>query len=182
MLLIVDNSLSPSNSKEQAIMPSLSSSISFSFSTWCQDGSFRKPFLGLSILDEEPSLYFCCCCLFFRAAPTAYGSSRLGVQSELQLPSYTTATATQDLSQVCNLHHSSQQHHILNPLSEARGPTRNLVDPSPVHFHWATIGTPLYFVNSLSLSALYSLLPCTINISLPLSFIRLKILFPGAIV
>ena len=107
---------------------------------------------------------------------------RLGVQSELHLPSYTTATATQDLSQVCNLHHSSQQHHILNPLSEARGPTRNLVDPSPVHFHWATIGTPLYFVNSLSLSALYSLLPCTINISLPLSFIRLKILFPGAIV
>ena len=45
---------------------------------------------------------------------------RLGVESELQLPSYTTATATLDLSRVCNLHHSSWQHQILNPLSEVR--------------------------------------------------------------
>jgi len=28
----------------------------------------------------------------------------LGVESELQLPAYTTATATQDLSRVCDLH------------------------------------------------------------------------------
>ena len=43
---------------------------------------------------------------------------RLGVQSELQLPAYATATATQDPRRhVCNLHHSSQQHQILNPLS-----------------------------------------------------------------
>uniref|UniRef100_A0A8D1N3X5 Uncharacterized protein n=1 Tax=Sus scrofa TaxID=9823 RepID=A0A8D1N3X5_PIG len=45
---------------------------------------------------------------------------RLGVKSELQLPVCTTATATQDLSHVCNLHHSSWQCRILNPLSEAR--------------------------------------------------------------
>ena len=45
---------------------------------------------------------------------------RLGVESELQLLAYATATATQDLSHVCNLHHSSQQYQILNPLSEAR--------------------------------------------------------------
>ena len=32
---------------------------------------------------------------------------RLGVKSELQLPAYTTATATWDLSCVCNLYHSS---------------------------------------------------------------------------
>ena len=44
---------------------------------------------------------------------------RLGVQSEPQLPAYTTATAMQDPSHVCNLHHSSQQCWILNPLSEA---------------------------------------------------------------
>ena len=31
---------------------------------------------------------------------------RLGVESELQLPAYATATATWDLSHVCNLHHS----------------------------------------------------------------------------
>ena len=45
----------------------------------------------------------------------------LGVQSELQLPAYTTATATPDLSRVYNLHHSSQQRWILNSLSEAPG-------------------------------------------------------------
>ena len=33
---------------------------------------------------------------------------RLGVQSELQLPAYTTATATPGPSRVCDLHHSSQ--------------------------------------------------------------------------
>ena len=44
----------------------------------------------------------------------------LGVKSELELLAYTTATATQDPSLICNLYHSSQQRWILNPLSEAR--------------------------------------------------------------
>ena len=39
--------------------------------------------------------------------------SRLGVDSELQLPAYTTVSATPDLSLVCDLHHSSRQHWIL---------------------------------------------------------------------
>ena len=46
--------------------------------------------------------------------------SRLGIESELQLLAYATATATEDPSHVCNLHHSSQQHWILSPLSKAR--------------------------------------------------------------
>ena len=37
----------------------------------------------------------------------------LGVKLELQLPAYTTATATWDMSHVCDLHHSSWQHQIL---------------------------------------------------------------------
>ena len=45
---------------------------------------------------------------------------RLGVESELQLLAYTTATATPNPSQACDLHCSSQQRWILNPLSEAR--------------------------------------------------------------
>ena len=48
---------------------------------------------------------------------------RLRIESELQLPADTTATATPDLSCVCNLHHSSQQCRILNPLKEARDGT-----------------------------------------------------------
>ena len=55
---------------------------------------------------------------------------RLGVDSELQLPIYTATTAMQDLNQVFDLHHSSQQCQILNPQSEARGGTLILTDPS----------------------------------------------------
>ena len=40
---------------------------------------------------------------------------------------YATATPTQDPIHVCNLHHSSQQRWILNPLSEARDWTPNLM-------------------------------------------------------
>ena len=53
---------------------------------------------------------------------------RLGVESELQLPACTIAIATQDLSHVCDLYQSSQQHQILNPLSKARDRTRILMD------------------------------------------------------
>ena len=56
---------------------------------------------------------------------------RLGVKSKLQLPAYTTATATQDPSHTCDLHRSSQQHQILNPLSEARDQTGILTETMP---------------------------------------------------
>ena len=39
---------------------------------------------------------------------------RLGVESELQLLAYSTATATWDLSHIWDLHHSSWQRQILN--------------------------------------------------------------------
>ena len=58
---------------------------------------------------------------------------RLGVQSELQLPAFATATATADLS-ACDLHHRARQRWILNPLSEARDQTRILMDTSQVCF------------------------------------------------
>ena len=57
---------------------------------------------------------------------------RLGVQSELQLPAYTTATAMPELNRVCDLHHSSWQCQILNQLGEARNQTHILMDPSQV--------------------------------------------------
>ena len=52
---------------------------------------------------------------------------RLGVESELQLLAYTTATATPDLSLPFNLFHSLRQHRILNSLSKARDQTYNLM-------------------------------------------------------
>ena len=67
---------------------------------------------------------------------------RVGVESELQLPAYTTATATRDPSHVCDLHHSSRQRQILNLLSKARDPIRNLMVPSQIRFHCSTEGTP----------------------------------------
>ena len=68
---------------------------------------------------------------------------RLGVESELQLPTYATATAMQDLSRACDLHHSSRQHWILNPLSKARDWTCGLMDTSQIHFLWAMPEIPM---------------------------------------
>ena len=56
--------------------------------------------------------------------------ARLGLELELQLP----ATATQDPSRICNLHHSSRQSRILNPLSGARDQTLIFMDCSRVHY------------------------------------------------
>jgi len=77
---------------------------------------------------------------FFRAEPTAYRVSQ--ARGPIRATAYTTATATQDPSHICDLHHSSQQCQILNPLSKARDPTRNLMVPSQIHFCCATTGTP----------------------------------------
>ena len=69
---------------------------------------------------------------------------RLGVKSEPQLPAYTTATATPDLTHICNIYHSSRQPWIFNPLSEARDGTRNFMVPSWICFCCTTTGTPIY--------------------------------------
>ena len=68
---------------------------------------------------------------------------RLGIESELQLLVYTTATATQDPSH--DLHHSSRQCRILNPFSKARDRTHNLKALSQICFCCATTGTPFYY-------------------------------------
>ena len=60
---------------------------------------------------------------------------RLGVESELQqLLAYTIAAATRDPSRTCDLHHSSWQCRILNPLSKAREQTCILMDTSWVPY------------------------------------------------
>ena len=72
--------------------------------------------------------------------------TRLGVESGLQLPAYTTATATPDLSHVCNICHSSQQCWILNPLSGARDQTRILMGTSRVHNPLSYNGNSPFFL------------------------------------
>ena len=57
---------------------------------------------------------------------------RLGVESELQMPACATTIATKDPIYICNLHHSTQQCQILNPLSEVRDLTHILMDTSQV--------------------------------------------------
>ena len=85
---------------------------------------------------NSPHHLFCVCvCVFLGLHPWYTDVPRLGVKLELQLPAYATATATWDLSHVCDLHHSSWPPQILNPLSEARDGTRILMDASRVHCH-----------------------------------------------
>ena len=55
---------------------------------------------------------------------------RIGVKSEPQMPAHAIAKATPDLSHICNLHHSSWQHQILNPLRETRDGTHILMRTS----------------------------------------------------
>ena len=69
---------------------------------------------------------------------------RLGVELELQLPAYTTATAMCDPRHVCDLHHSSWQHWNLNPPSEARDQTLVIMGTSWVRYRCATMGTPCF--------------------------------------
>ena len=65
-----------------------------------------------------------------------------------------------DPSRICNLHHSSWQHWILNALSEARDRTFILTDPSLIGFHCATMGTlDTELVSSCKTAALYSCPP-----------------------
>ena len=66
------------------------------------------------------------------AAPEARGSLQgLGIESELQLPTYATATATPGPSHICDLHDNLWQCWILSPLSEARDQTRIFIDTMP---------------------------------------------------
>ena len=58
----------------------------------------------------------------------------LGVESELQLPTYATTTAMWDLNHIVNPHHSSGRRGILNPLSRVRDRTSILMDTSQARY------------------------------------------------
>ena len=91
---------------------------------------------------------------------------RLRVEWELQLPAYITTTAKQDPSQVCDLHHSSWQHRILNPPSKARDQTCVLVDTSQIH-----AAEPQWELHTLVISANWQR-PQTLNFFRVLRFVE----------
>ena len=81
----------------------------------------------------------------------------LRVELELQLLTYTTATAKKDPSCVCDPHHISQQRLIPSPLSEARDLTLILMDTHWIRFCCTTTETPGLISYSLDYVAVYSL-------------------------
>ena len=105
-------------------------------------GIYPQGIPNLYIPDPSIFFFFFLLSLLSRAALAAYAGSQTGVESELPLLAYVTATATPDQSRNCDLHHSSRQCRILSPLSEARDGTCVLIDASQTHFHRATMGTP----------------------------------------
>ena len=125
-----------------------------------EDNSKRNPIAKVSLLSRDNVRFFWCFegglgfflfCLL-GPHPRHMEVPRLGVQSELQLLAYTTATATSDLSRICDLLCSSQQHRILNPLSGARDRIHNLMVPSRIHFRCTTTGTAVFWINVLDVN------------------------------
>ena len=71
----------------------------------------------------EMLFFFFPFCHFFGPLPRHMEVPRLGVESELLPPAYARAAATQDPRHIYDLHHSSRQRRIVNPLSKARDRT-----------------------------------------------------------
>ena len=66
------------------------------------------------------------------ATPEACGGSQARGLIGVTAADHATATAMQDPSRIFDLHHSLWQRQILNPLSEARDQTGNLMVPSQI--------------------------------------------------
>ena len=84
----------------------------------------RAPPSTIHTIPLQPSLYLYFLLLFLLLELHLQHMEvpRLGVQSELQLPAYTTATGTSNLNCIFNLYQ------ILNPRSNARDQTHILLD------------------------------------------------------
>ena len=103
--------------------------------------NFRAPAGGLEVPHPSfiprfiPYFYFLFFILLFEGPYLQHMEvPKLGVESELYLPAYAAATATRDPSRVCDLHDSSRQCQMLNPLSETGDRTHILMDTSRVRY------------------------------------------------
>ena len=80
-----------------------------------------------------------------------------------------------NISHVCNLHHSSRQRRILNPLSKGRDRTRYLMVPSQIRLPLCHNGTPLQenlknHLDSLHWENFSAVIPSCWILNAPLSF------------
>ena len=70
---------------------------------------------------------------FSKAAPAAFeGSQAKGLIGAVATGLCSDLTATWGPSHICDPHHSSRQHRILNPLNKGRDQTSNLIVPSQI--------------------------------------------------
>ena len=110
----------------------------------CSLPSFFSPSLPLPsfFFSVSPFIIYLFIYLFWFLGPHLWYMEvpRLGVESELQLPAFT--TATEDPSHVCTTDQNSWQCLILNPRSKVRDWAWNLMVPSLIYFRCATMGTP----------------------------------------
>ena len=108
--------------------------------------------------------------LLFRVAPAACGSSqaRGRIRATAAGLHHGHSNARSEPHHICNVHHSSRQRWIFNPLSEARDRTHILMDPSQVCFRRATIGTPINFM------VLFLTMRVDIEIHINLRYVFLK--------
>ena len=111
-------------------------------------------FLQFLLYSKVTQIYICVCvCVYIYIFLSYYSYfhfqshtcwhmevPELGVESELQLLSCATATATQDLSCIHDLHCNLEQCWILNPLSETRGQTCILTETTQVFNSWSHKG------------------------------------------
>ena len=85
-------------------------------------------YTGIFIRNEVLKKQICFFIFFLGPHPCLMEIPQLGVESELQLLAYTTATAMPDPSHICDLHWSLWQCEILNPLSKVSNQTHSLLD------------------------------------------------------
>ena len=76
--------------------------------------------------------FFFCLFAISWAVPRVYGGSQARGLIGAVAASLYQSTATQDPSRICDLHHSSEQRQVVNPLSKGRDWTRNLMVPSRI--------------------------------------------------
>ena len=92
--------------------------------------------------------------MLFRAAPAAFGVSQARGPIRATTGSIHHSHSIAGSNHACDLHHSSCQRRILNPLNETRDRICNLMVPSRIHFCCAMTGTLNWLILKKILSVL----------------------------